>query len=174
MRAVSERTNQDSSSVALWGPDPGFLMSSSVFHIRTKAESLFCEKFTPLHCSLLLRTDSKVTRRNGNRPRWGSSWGSSWELWWAGCFPHGGPGGRAQFCVHSGLGPSRGDPKQGPRRRRCREMRTLWAQEVVGRCSMSDSGQCQQRLGRYRARTGCSGCRLKGLAGGPRDSRSEF
>ena len=84
-----------------------------------------------------------------------------------------GPGGRAPFSVNSGLGPSRGDPKQGPRRR-CREMRTLWAKEVVGRCSMSDSRQCQQRPSRYRARTGFSGCQLKGLAGGPRDSRSDF
>ena len=44
------------------GLDPGFLMSSSVFHVRTKAESLFCEKFTPLQCSLSFRMDSKVTR----------------------------------------------------------------------------------------------------------------
>lgn len=53
-------------------------------------------------------------------------------------------------------------------------MRTLGAKEVVCRCSMSDSGQCQQRPSVYRARTGFSECQLEGLAGGPRDSGSDF
>lgn len=40
-------------------------------------------------------------------------------------------------------------------------MRTLGAKEVVCRCSMSDSGQCQQRPSVYRARTGFSECQLE-------------
>ena len=47
--------------------DPGFPMSRSVFCTRTKAESLFCEEFTPLQGSLSSRMDSKVKRREGRK-----------------------------------------------------------------------------------------------------------